>query len=224
MRLCVVASVGAELSLLKAQLDAQPDTRLCGYRPYRASCPGVLIWICEIGIGVTAAALALGALVTRIQPDRVIMVGSAGALPGSGLQVGDVVSATSETFAELGICRGFEMGAADALTLPSLHQEISLDGEFARTLAPDVGRFLTVAGVSGDEAVAVARADRFGTAAENMEGYALAVACRRFGIPGAEVRGISNQAGIREKSAWNLELANERAQRCVIEYLRVSCL
>ncbi|MEW6351721.1 MAG: hypothetical protein AB1646_21955 [Thermodesulfobacteriota bacterium] len=337
----MVASVKAELSLLEAELEALPAGEICGRGLFRVSLGKASIWLCEVGIGITSAALALGALMSELRPDRVIMVGSAGALPGSGLHLGDVVAVTSETLAELGLCSGPGIGHAEALGLPSLEQEVPLDAEFARALqspalqtAPDLtlplpvpsrerkrnppplageerergstsassipqtarsatlgdepsagggtgpypdtgrafpsrsghtqpgqidsadlpartaavpdstapdpaggrrcggepspavrgrtvaGRCLTVVGVSADESTARARAARFGTIAENMEGYALAVACRRFGVPGAEVRGISNQAGIRDKSAWNLELANERAQLTVLNYLR----
>jgi futalosine hydrolase len=53
-----------------------------------------------------------------------------------------------------------------------------------------------------------------------MEGYALALAGRRFGIPAAEIRGISNAAGDRDRSRWDFRLAMDRAQLAVIEFLR----
>jgi futalosine hydrolase len=83
-----------------------------------------------------------------------------------------------------------------------------------------IGPFLSVAGVSDCEEVAAARASRFGALVENMEGYALALAGRRTGIPVAEVRGVSNRAGNRDKDTWNLTLANSRAQETTLAFCR----
>jgi futalosine hydrolase len=82
------------------------------------------------------------------------------------------------------------------------------------------GRILTVAGVSANEDHAGARALVFNAVAENMEGYALALAGNRFGIPTAEIRGISNRAGDRDKSHWDFKKALVPSQKVILEYLR----
>lgn len=69
------------------------------------------------------------------------------------------------------------------------------------------GPSLTVSMVSGDPETAHARYARHGAYAENMEGSAVVHACFRFGVPVAEIRGISNIAGNRNRRDWRLRAA-----------------
>ena len=41
-----------------------------------------------------------------------------------------------------------------------------------------------------------------------------------LGIPVGEVRGISNTAGVRDKSLWKLAQGSEMAQMALLEYVR----
>ena len=82
------------------------------------------------------------------------------------------------------------------------------------------GRMLTVVGASADGNQARERARQFQAVAENMEGYALALAGHRFGCRTAEIRGISNGAGDRDKSRWDFEKAIVPPQKVLLEYLR----
>ena len=177
---------------------------------------------------MVSAALALGGFLATGEVDQMIMVGSAGAFPGSDLDVGDVAIASSETLAELGVCAARGVGDAAALNLTGLEQTIFLDERLAQDVLraaegpfrARIGPFLSVVGVSDSEEQAAARAVRFQPLVENMEGYALALAGQRAGIAVAEVRGVSNRAGVRDKSTWNLDLANERAQEAVLAFCR----
>ena len=52
------------------------------------------------------------------------------------------------------------------------------------------------------------RQSRFpSTVAEDMEGFSVAAACKLSNVPLTIVRGISNQAGDREKQNWRIEEA-----------------
>jgi len=223
----IVASCEAELAQLKAELHAGSAGTIAG-SPYSVGhVDKVAVYLGVVGVGVVSAAVALAAFLATVPSHGAIMVGSAGALPDSGLEIGDAAVASSETLAELGLCSG--RGVADAIPLHlGLEQSVALDaglserlldaaGELSRAHA---GPFLSVVGVSDSEEQARVRRDRFAALVENMEGYALALAGRRFGIPVGEVRGVSNLAGIRDKSAWNLDLANQRAQAAAIRFLR----
>ncbi len=228
MKIWIVASSETELAQLKTDLNARRVGTAGGLPFYAGSFGNSEIYLGVTGVGVTAAALALGAFLATVPVDQAIMVGSAGAFPDSGLTIGDVAIAASETLAELGLCSGRGVGDAHALRLPGLDQTLSLDQQLADALAQSaqesggvrMGPFLSVVGVSDSEDQATARASRFRTIAENMEGYALALASQRFGLRVGEVRGISNIAGARDKSVWNLDLANMRVQETVLNYLR----
>jgi futalosine hydrolase len=224
----IVAAVESELGFLKNELRASPGEYVGGKLVYVGSLGSDSVYLDVLGVSAVSAALSLGIFLSAAGADRVIMVGSAGALPRSGLTVGDVAVANSEIMAELGVCSGPGMGDVMPMALEGLHQEILLDPEFAQEIADaaselspiHVGKFLTVLGVSADQAQAEARGRRFSALVENMEGFSLALAGQRFGIPVAEVRGVSNFAGNRDKTGWDLRLANERAQQAVLAYLR----
>jgi futalosine hydrolase len=228
MAACIVAALDGELVQIREELNAR-SVACAGRSPYYiGSLSQNPIYLVTIGVGVVSAAMSLGRFLAENEIDRVIMTGSAGALPHSGLNVGDVVVAASETLAELGVCVGEGLADANSLNLPELSQTILLDEDLGKSITESAdrlcrvshGAFLSVAGVSSHRGQALARADRFGALVENMEGYALALAGMTFGISVAEVRGVSNFAGSRDKSTWNLNLANTRAQSVVLNYLR----
>ncbi len=228
METCIVAALDTELSRIKEELNARFDRTLAGTPCCIGSLGQQPIYLAIVGPGIVSAAVALGSLLAQITVDQVIMTGSAGAFPRSGLEVGDVAVASSETLAELGVCAGEGLGDSHSLNLFGLNQTISLAHDLGTSIVETAdekcrirhGAFLSVAGVSNNHAHAVSRADRFGALVENMEGYALALAGMRFGIKVAEVRGVSNLAGVRDKSAWNLDLANARAQSVLLNFLR----
>jgi futalosine hydrolase len=224
----IVASSESEVALLKAALGARRTEMNRGFSRYLGRLGDEPIGLEVIGVGVVAAAWALGALLASGEVRQLIMVGSAGAFPDTDLDVGDVAIASSEILAELGVCAGRGVGDASALNLTGLDQTLLLDEKLAQDMLQAAegsfrarkGSFLSVVGVSDSVEQAAARAMRFRPLVENMEGYALALAGQRAGIPVAEVRGVSNHAGIRDKSAWNLDLANERAQEVVLAFCR----
>lgn len=224
MKLLIVAAMAAELDLLRSELGAEADPARCHGGLWRTTGPGGNMHLATVGIGPVNAALELGLLIQRLAPERMIMVGSAGAFEGAGLEIGRVMAAGWEVMAELGLTTGPGLADGPALALPGVDQKIDLDPGLTSAVAGaagiGVGGLLTVAGVSANPGQASARAERFGALAENMEGYALALAAARHGIPAAEVRGISNLAGDRDKTRWRLGEASTAAQTAVLTFLR----
>jgi len=218
----------AELARLLSKLDARPAGRFAGQPYHVREAAHASIFVSAVGIGVVSAACSVGGLVERLDISQAIMLGSAGCYDNSGLKIGDLAVASSEVLSELGLCVGAGIGSADDLALAGLSQEIAMDPDLAEALAhaaaqvatARTGRFLSVVGVSADDHQALQRADRFHPLVENMEGFAAALVGQKIGIPVGEVRGISNIAGNRDKSRWNLPLADERAQEAVLGYLR----
>lgn len=82
------------------------------------------------------------------------------------------------------------------------------------------GTFVTVSAASGTAERAVELEERFHAICENMEGAAVAHVCALSKIPLIELRGISNVAGIRDKSKWDLKLASSNCQRVVLEAIK----
>jgi futalosine hydrolase len=228
--LWVLGALPEELELLVQELGATRQGDSAGLRWFLAEPSGMRVGLGVTGVGIASACVSLGVFLSVWASPRAVMVGSCGALPGSGLELGDLVVGSSETFSELGVVDGPGTAKPDTLSSMGLEQEIALGAGLGgllleachRVARARLGGLLTVAGVSATRAQARARGRRFGTLAENMEGYALALAARRMGVEASEVRGVSNMAGERDKALWDLEGAQSRAQRAVLALLERS--
>jgi futalosine hydrolase len=140
----------------------------------------------------------------------------AGALPGSGLEIGAAVAATACVFADEGLQTesGFTDCAAMGFPLADFPGAAAPVGEDAlgviRPLADAAGPIATVSTCSGTDALARAVRDRTGALAEGMEGAAVALVARRLRLPMAELRIISNTTGDRSAQRWDLRGALAR--------------
>lgn len=81
------------------------------------------------------------------------------------------------------------------------------------------GRFVTIAGITGNLQRAQTMQSRWNAICENMEGAAIAHAAFLNDIDFMEIRGISNIAGDRDKRRWNLELAAENCQKVLWRFI-----
>lgn len=179
---------------------------------------GRSIVVIETGIGPVNAAFALTKALATMQPRLIISCGIGGAYPGSGLVPGDVACADSETYADLGAespdgfldmrALGFALIPGD----PALFNRLPLD---VKPLAGAVP-FVTCTTCTGTDETAERLARRTGGAVESMEGAALVHVARLCGTPIAEVRGISNAVGKRDRAAWKLREAIAAARLAVI--------
>jgi futalosine hydrolase len=176
------------------------------------------------GIGLPNAALALGKLLGKDLPlAGVLNLGLAGSYAPRLAPLGSLVAASEEIWPEYGLARGKTVRAKalglalaerggravfDRIALdPVLSlRNMGLNGQAAGRRGPAV----TVAGVSGSPSLAGRLRRRTGGLMENMEGFALALGCLGQGdegLPFAEIRSISNLAGLRPPAGWNLPLA-----------------
>lgn len=161
------------------------------------------------GVGIPAA-LAQTLLVTgRLRPARLLNIGIAGAYPGSGLSIGDMVMGTSEVYGDI----GFELPEAPHFR----HIGASPWGDFyheplALTVFPGFagargGRGCTVNACTGMEATGHLRERLFDADFETMEGAAVAQAGYVLGVPVCEIRAISNIASTRDMRPENIKAA-----------------
>lgn len=186
------------------------------------------------GFGPIAAAARTATLLAKQRPQRVLLVGIAGAVQAD-LRVGDAVAfgrvacygvgagggATFVPAAEMGwpqwpgdpACEEARVG--DVL-LCGWDAAKPRDGEPARERL-----LLTACAASASDADVTARRRLFPEAdAEDMEGFGVAAACRMAGVPLAIVRGLSNQAGHRDTASWKVAEALAAAGRLAINVLR----
>ncbi len=172
------------------------------------------------GFGPIAAAARAGNLISRYQPDRVLLIGIAGTFDAKSYPVGSAHRFTQTRCDGVGIGIGDSYTSASQLgwhqfegadAQPKIGDTLPLDSGFVDGI-PASGTLLTCCSASDSAATAVARRKRFPEAnAEDMEGYAVAMACSLAGVPLQIVRGISNEVGDRNRETWEIEKAIQAA-------------
>ena len=75
--------------------------------------------------------------------------------------------------------------------------------------------------MTGSKALADTLSHRFGVAVESMEGAAAAQVCTALGVRFAELRGVSNLVGERDKAKWDLRGAVTSANEAILHFLDV---
>ena len=163
------------------------------------------------GVGIPLALARTLEALGRMRPARVLNIGIAGAYPGSGLAIGDVVMGGSEVYGDVGFelpqPPGFRfIGEAEWGTFYREPLRLSQFAEFADL---PVRPGCTVNSCTGTEETGLLREKLFGAAFETMEGAAVAQAGAILGIPVCEIRAISNFAARRDMRPENIGLALE---------------
>ena len=188
--------------------------------------------IMTCGFGPIVAGVTTAQLLAKVTPTKVVLAGISGAI-GPRFSIGTAASFSQvacygigagsgsefQTASELGWTRWNEAtathGSQDILELHSDPDsfrpwrsdsttdsgEISADSNHQPLL-------LTVCAASANSTDVADRLKKFPqAAAEDMEAYAVAVACRMANVPLTVIRGISNIAGDRNKAHWDVDAA-----------------
>lgn len=174
------------------------------------------------GVGAIVAGVRAARLLAQYQPRSVLLLGIAGAI-GPALQVGSAYEFDSV------VCYGIGVGGGSRYsTLAELGWEKWLNprvgpegplsevlslGSDQQTRAAGTGRqLLTAMAASADQQDVAWHSQKFPSAeAEDMEGYAVAMACHLAGVPLRIIRGISNVAGDRQHERWHVTQALQAA-------------
>jgi len=174
------------------------------------------------GFGLVAAAARTAGLIAEHDPQRVILIGIAGTLTGecaigSAYRFGRVICDGIGVGTQLDHQSASEMGWNHYQDIDSgvvVSDGIAFASESTRQL-------LSVAAASRSLEESHHRSIRYPAAvAEDMEGFAVAAACQIAGKPLEMIRGISNQAGNRDHSTWQIEAALRSAAALVAELVR----
>ncbi|MGW2252288.1 futalosine hydrolase [Kitasatospora sp. NPDC001660] len=202
-RLLVVVAVPVEAEAVLRGLPGEARALpLPGGELHRAGPVDVLAG----GVGPAAAAAGASAALSAHRYGLVVSAGIAGGFaphaPVGATVVADAIVAadlgaeTPEGFADVA-----ELGFGTARHTPP-PAAVALA---ARALGAVTGPVLTVSTVTGSTERAAALAVRHpGAAAEAMEGFGVAEAAARFGVPAFELRTVSNPVGPRDRAAWRI--------------------
>jgi futalosine hydrolase len=169
------------------------------------------------GFGSVVAAARAAQLIAEHRPERVLLVGIAGRYAGR-LAIGQAYAF------ERVACHGIGAGSGDAFMPAEAMGWKQWPGDAAAAIGDTLpcasgllpaadaparaGLLLSACSASAGEGDVRSRLGLYpDAAAEDMEGFAVAAACRLAGVPLDIVRGISNTAGDRDLSRWQIEAA-----------------
>jgi futalosine hydrolase len=177
--------------------------------------------ILRMGVGPVNAAHAVTLAIAGARPKGIIVCGIGGAYPDSGLAIGDVASAESECYGDLGASSPAGFLDMQAIGFPIVEGPHPIYNVLPLQLFPSPRRvrFVTMSTCTGVSADARAIATRTGGAVENMEGAAVAHVAAIHGIPAGEIRGISNMVTDRDTKTWRVKEAATAAQEALLSWL-----
>ncbi len=158
------------------------------------------------GFGPLAAAARAAELIQTSRPPHVLLLGIAGTYDEQALPIG-----SARRFASLGIWgvgAGYgadHKGPADMLPQWTHSAQGQPDAPIEQDLSTSAGtgRLVTVCAASASPTDADPIRARYPDAlAEDMEAFAVALACKIQNVPFDCIRGISNLVGVRDKKRW----------------------
>ena len=179
----------------------------------------VLLETCDVaicGFGIATAGTRTAQLLAEFKPTRVTLIGIAGRI-GSTLEIGQAYRFSEIACYGIGAGTGNNFQTASEMgwkhwqsvnpNVQGLDRSISdviCVNEVVKSSVRQASyQLLTVAAASIDIQDVQHKTNKFPHAvAEDMEGFAVAVACQFASIPLEVIRGISNHAGDRNKSNW----------------------
>ena len=213
-------------------IPTEPERRCLA--PRLAALPPADTAVELCGFGIAAAAARTAQLIAALRPERVILVGIAGRLD-------DRLAVGAATLFERIACHGIGVGSGAAFvpaaTLgwqqwpgdpgagdpsnggPSVGDELSCAVPDGGDLPRERLLLTVTAAAAGPEDVRLRKAMFPEASAEEMEGFAVALACRLFRIPCTIIRGISNTAGDRDKAHWQIDAPLAAAADLVLRFL-----
>jgi futalosine hydrolase len=160
------------------------------------------------GFGPVAAAARTAQLLAERRATRVLLLGLAGSLCPERAPLGSARLFASVRLDGVGAGSGERFVAASDLGFPQWDGGVRVEETLALAGPSDPCELLTVCAAAASPQEAELRRARYPSAvAEDMEGFAVALACRLAGVPLFLVRGFSNLAGERERNSWRSDEA-----------------
>ena len=158
-------------------------------------------------------------------PDLILNIGIAGSYT-ENLPIGRVVVPETDLFADLGICSGKEFIPLSRTGIKDDDDNITPVGNYNASREVVVRlkeklavvKAVTVSTATGTSEAREAILKEYEPDIETMEGAAVYYVCNKKGIPCIGIRSVSNMAGERDKSSWDINLAFEQLGKALVEY------
>jgi futalosine hydrolase len=189
--------------------------------------------LAHLGIGKVNTAAGLALAIEKLKPSAVIQFGIGGAYINSFASIGMVMAATQEIHIDSGVRTSVGWQGMEQVGFALLEKEgqsyynifpthKDLTQMFVNTLQLPTAIFATSETITGTFEESTRIQERFDASVESMEGAAAAQVCLALGIPFAEVRGVSNIVGERDKKNWDIPKAVRLVNEVVLETLQQS--
>lgn len=179
------------------------------------------------GFGVAAAAARTASLLTVLRPRHVLLAGIAGSFDEARFPVGTAYAFSRVRIDGIGKGEGTEFAPPSEIGIAqwesgtgagrtTVHEVLPL----VRPAGSDEAELLTVCSAAATIDQAHRRKARWPeVAAEEMEGFSVALAGVMASVPVTIVRGISNVVGISDPRAWKIDEAIAAVRELVGEIL-----
>lgn len=170
-----------------------------------------------MGIGLVDAAVGLTRCIMTRQPTHVLALGTAGAAPGSGLAVGDVIVGLTARLVDPAVLEGRAAlpFAAEATFDPAMADALFSAGARPCAIANTVG--ITVDEALAQKLAAIAPV-------EHLEAYAVARTCETLGVPCTVALGIANVVGPTGRDEWRANHVAASARAAEVAFAALSAL
>lgn len=170
------------------------------------------------GVGMTAAAFALGKILASSDFDLAVNAGIAGSF-NREIVIGDVLSVQEDIFAELGADDNGRFISLDELGFETNHVFPIAPAENQSFSSLKKVKSITVNKVNGSSEAIESAFSRWHPDIESMEGAAFFYACSQEKLPSVQLRAISNYVEIRNRGNWNIGLAVKNLNLVLIDFL-----
>ena len=185
--------------------------------PALAACGSVIrVELC--GFGPVVAAARAARLIAERRPERVLLVGIAGRY-ADRLEIGRAYAFERVACHGIGAGSGAGFTSAEAMGwkqwpgdgspgTATIGDSLPCASGLVSVVPAPAGLLLTACAASaGEDDVRLRLRLHPDAEAEDMEGFAVAAACKLAGVPLDVVRGISNTAGDRDTAGWRIDAA-----------------
>ena len=164
------------------------------------------------GVGSVATTWSLMRQIDRDRPDLIIQAGIAGCF--TGRKAGDVVVVREEMLADLGVWEDqrfktlFDLKLADSEAPPfSNGKLVNPYQQLLNLTSLDPVTAITVNEITTDPTRITWYQQNTAAVVESMEGGGLHYVCLREKIPFVQLRSVSNDIGVRDKTKWDIRSA-----------------
>ena len=193
---------------------------------YSGKLAGQPLHLAHLGVAKVNTAAGLALAIHILRPKRVIQFGVGGAYVGSFLSIGMLAVAEKEVHLDTGVQTDEGWRDMEGVGFPLLGEyynvfptDKGLTGGLEKATGAVRSVFGTSETVTGGFDAAETLQKRFDLSVESMEGAAAAQVCAALGVPFAEIRGVSNIVGERDKHAWNIPVAVRAVNEALLNFL-----